>query len=53
MRNAVAYRRVQNHFHAPGQAAWDHYQAAGKSSATAKVLGKLQAKLDARRKQLA
>jgi len=52
VRNAVAFRRVQTRFHERGQAAWEHYQAAGESVSTEEVLGKLQAKLDARRKQL-
>ena len=52
VRNAVAFRRVQTQFHARGQAAWEHYQATGESVSTDEVLSKLQAKLDAKRKQL-
>ena len=52
VRNAVAFRRVQTHFHERGQAAWEHYRATGESLSTDAVLAKLQAKLDARRKQL-
>ena len=52
VRSAVAFRRVQTHFHERGQAAWQHYQATGESLSAAKVLANLQAKLDAKRKQL-
>ena len=52
VRNAVAFRRVQTSFHERGQAAWEHYQATGESVSADEVLGKLQAKLDAKRKQL-
>jgi Arc/MetJ-type ribon-helix-helix transcriptional regulator len=52
VRNAVAFRRVQTRFHERGQAAWEHYQSTGESVSTEEVLGKLQAKLDAKRKQL-
>jgi predicted transcriptional regulator len=52
VRNAVAFRRAQTQFHARGQTAWEHYQATGESVSTDEVLAKLQAKLDAKRKQL-
>ena len=52
VRSAVAFRRVQTRFHERGQAAWEHYQATNESLSTADVLAKLQAKLDAKRKQL-
>ena len=52
VRNAVEFRQVQTRFHARGQAAWEHFQATGESVSTDEVLAKLQAKLDARRKQL-
>lgn len=52
VRNAVAFRRVQTRFHERGQAAWERYQAGGESLSADEVLGKLQAKLDAKRKQL-
>ena len=52
VRSAVAFRRVQARFHERGQAAWQHYQDTGESLSAAEVLAKLQAKLDARRKQL-
>lgn len=52
VRSAVTFRRVQTRFHARGQAAWEHYQDTGESLSAAEVLAKLQAKLDAKRKQL-
>lgn len=52
VRNAVAFRRIQARFHERGQAAWEHHQSTGASVPAEEVLAKLQAKLDARRKQL-
>jgi hypothetical protein len=52
VRNAVAFRQVQTRFHARGEAAWADYLATGDSVSTDEVLGRLQARLDARRKQL-
>ena len=52
VRNAVEFRRVQKRFHERGQAAWERYQSTGASVSMDEVLSKLQAKLDARRKQL-
>ena len=52
VRNAVAFRQVQTRFHERGQAAWEHYQTTGLSVSADEALAKLQAKLDARRKQL-
>ncbi len=52
VRNAVAFRRVQTDFHARGQAGWEHHQATGQSISADDMLDKLQAKLQARRKQL-
>ena len=52
VRSAVEFRRVQTRFHARGQAGWEHYQDTGESLSAAEVLAKLQAKLDAKRKQL-
>ena len=52
VRKAVEFRRVQTRFHERCQAAWEHYQTTGVSASTDEVLAKLQAKLDARRKQL-
>jgi hypothetical protein len=53
LRNAVAFRRVQSHLLARGQAAWEHYKSTGMSVPAVEVVAKLQAKLDTRRKQLA
>lgn len=52
VRSAVAFRRVQTRFHERGLAAWEDYKATGESLSAAEVLAKLQAKLDAKRKQL-
>lgn len=52
VRSAVAFRRVQSRFHARGQAAWEQFQATGESVSADEVLARLQAKLDAKRKQL-
>ena len=52
VRNAVAFRREQTRFHERGQAAWEHYQGTGVSVSADQVLAKLQAKLDAKHKQL-
>jgi vancomycin resistance protein YoaR len=52
VRNAVEFRRVQARFGERGQAAWEHFQRTGVSVSADEVLNKLQAKLDARRKQL-
>ncbi|MBQ0934166.1 YlcI/YnfO family protein [Ideonella paludis] len=52
MRNAIAFRRVQDEFHARAQAASDEYHRTGVSVPVEAVLEKLQAKLDAKRKQL-
>jgi hypothetical protein len=52
VRNAIAYRRVQDEFHARAQAASDEYHRTGVSVPVEAVLGKLQAKLDAKRKTL-
>ncbi len=52
VRNAVEFRRAQRRFHARGQAAWEQYQRTAVSVSADDVLGKLQTKLNARRKQL-
>ena len=52
VRNAVEFRRAQRRFHERGQAASEHYQRTGMSVPADEVLAKLQAKLNARRKQL-
>jgi Arc/MetJ-type ribon-helix-helix transcriptional regulator len=52
VRNAVEFRRAQQRFHERGQAAWENYQRTGLSVPADDVLDRLQAKLNARRKQL-
>jgi hypothetical protein len=52
VRNAIAFRRVQTSFHARAQAASEEYHRTGISVPVETVLGKLQAKLDAKRKLL-
>lgn len=51
MRSAADYRRAQMRFHERGQAAWERYQRTGSSRSAEDVLGNLQAKIEARRKQ--
>lgn len=43
---------LQASFYERGTAAWEHYRTTGVSSSSSDVLAKLQAKLDAKRKQL-
>jgi len=52
VRSAVEFRRVQDDFHARGEAAWQEFLRTGESVPADQVLAKLQTKLDARRKQL-
>ncbi|MDP4301024.1 YlcI/YnfO family protein [Leptothrix discophora] len=52
VRSALAFRQVQTRFHARGQAAWEQYLATGRSKSADEVLDALQAKVDARRRQL-
>jgi len=52
VRSAIEFRRAQNQFHERGEAAWQDYQRTGLSSSAGDVVDKLQAKLDAKRKQL-
>ena len=52
VRNVVAFRRVQSQFLERGQAAWEDYQSTGMSVPAVDMVAKLQARLDARRKQL-
>ena len=52
VRNAVAFRHAQSRFHDPREGAWQRFRATGESRTPEEVLGKLQAKLDAKRKQL-
>lgn len=52
VRRAVEYRLVQTRFHERGQAAWERAQRGGPTLSADAVIGKLDAKLAARRKQL-
>lgn len=52
VRSAVEYRRAQTRFHDRGQVAWEQYQRTGSSVPADTVLAKLQARLNAKRKQL-
>ena len=52
VRNAIAFRRVQSAFHARALAASEEYHQTGVSFPLEPVLERLQAKLDAKRKQL-
>ena len=52
VRRAVEYRRVQAEFVARGQASREDYRRTGVSYSAAEVADRLQAKLDARRRQL-
>jgi Arc/MetJ-type ribon-helix-helix transcriptional regulator len=52
VRSAVEYRREQTLFHARGQVASENYQRSGISVSAEEVLAKLQAKVNAKRKQL-
>lgn len=52
VRRAVEYRRIQAEFLARGEAAWQEYRRTGVASPADEVLAKLQAKVDAKRKEL-
>jgi len=52
VRRAVEYRRVQAEFVARGQASLEDYRRTGVSYSAIEVADRLQAKLDARRRQL-
>jgi hypothetical protein len=52
LRKAVEFRRLQTRFHERGQAAWEDHQRTGVSFSADEVVARLQAKLDAKRKQL-
>ena len=52
VRNAVAFRRAQAHFHARGQAAWEEFQRTGMSYSVDEVLDTLRQKTAARRAEL-
>ncbi|MEO7336159.1 MAG: YlcI/YnfO family protein [Caldimonas sp.] len=52
VRKAIAFRRVQTEFHARAHAASEVYHRTGVSVPVERVLGRLQTKLDAKRKKL-
>lgn len=52
VRNAIAFRRMQTDFHARALAASEEYHRTGVSVPVDKVLDRLQARLDAKRKKL-
>ena len=52
VRKAIAFRRVQAEFHARAQAASEAYHRTGVSAPVEQVLGRLQTRLDAKRKKL-
>ena len=52
VRNAIAFRRVQNDFHARARAASEAYHQTGVSVPVETVLKRLQDRLDAKRKKL-
>lgn len=52
VRRAVEFRRVQDEFHARGEAAWQAYQQTGESYSADEVLAELRTMSDDRRKQL-
>ena len=52
VRDAIAFRRIQTAFHARAQAASDEYHRTGASVPVETVLGKMQSRLDAKRKKL-
>jgi predicted transcriptional regulator len=52
VRRAVERRRVETAFHSRGEKAWKAYQRTGHAVPAEEVLAKLQAKLQARRKEL-
>jgi hypothetical protein len=52
VRRAVEERQAQTQFQERGQVAWENYRRSGVAVPAEQVLGKLQARLDARRRQL-
>lgn len=52
VRNAVEFRRVQNDFHARGEAAWAEYQRTGVSYSTAEVMAELRAMVEEKRQHV-
>lgn len=52
VRSAVAFRQVQTRFHEDGELAWQNYLSSGEAVAADEVLGRMQARLAQRRRQL-
>ncbi|WP_177239527.1 YlcI/YnfO family protein [Variovorax sp. PDC80] len=52
VRRAVDFRRVQTEFYARGEAAWQEYLRTGVSHPAAEVFDRMQARIDARRREL-
>lgn len=52
VRRAVEFRRVQAEFHARGEAAWQEYQRTGISRPVDEVFDRIQARVDAKRRQI-
>ncbi|MDP9973505.1 hypothetical protein J2W39_004764 [Variovorax paradoxus] len=52
VRRAVDFRRVQTDFHARGEAAWQDYLRTGVSHPVDEVFDRVQARIDARRREL-
>lgn len=52
VRRAVDFRRVQTDFHARGEAAWQNYLRTGVSHPVDEVFDRVQARIDARRREL-
>ena len=52
VRRAVDFRRVQADFHARGEAAWQEYLRTGVSHQVDEVFDRVQARIDARRREL-
>lgn len=52
VRRAVDFRRVQSDFQARGEAAWQGYLRTGVSHPVEEVFDRMQARIDARRREL-
>jgi hypothetical protein len=52
VRRAVNFRRVQTDFHARGEVAWQGYLRNGVSHPVDEVFDRVQARIDARRREL-
>ncbi len=52
VRSAAEFRRVQEEFHARGEAAWQHFRRTGETRSTDEVVAELRKRTEARRQQL-